>query len=163
MPHFPLRPLVRATSAPWGVASKAMLAMDPASRRACVFVHGWTGDALETWQGFPGLIRDSVRAEGTDFFFWGYESVKPTAMFSAALLREFLEALLDLPVRSVINPSLFGARTRDEGFRYEQLVICAHSMGAVVSRRAILDIVTWRPGARPWRTSRRTTKQHGAG
>lgn len=147
MPHLPLKALVPPPGNDWG-DSRSMLAIDPAKRTACVFVHGWGGNATETWLGFPAYIRDSVKAEGTDFFFFDYDSLSLGATFSAALLRQFIDALLNDPAGLVINPALADQPRfqRDPGFRYERLIVCAHSMGAVVSRRALLDLESEAPG-----------------
>jgi hypothetical protein len=53
-----------------------------------------------------------------------------------------LEALLTTPAVDVVNPSLpTGASKRAPAFQYKRLVICAHSLGAVVVRRALLDVL----------------------
>jgi pimeloyl-ACP methyl ester carboxylesterase len=141
MPHFPLKRLVSPAGTDWR-DTRSLLSLNPTAATACVFVHGWGGDAMDTWAGFPSMIQESPRAEGVDFYFFDYDSLKLSTSFSAALLRQFLDALLADPVRKVINPALLDhhAARRDQAFGYRRLVVCAHSLGAVISRRAILDL-----------------------
>ena len=41
-------------------------------RSAVVFVHGFTGDALNTWASFPEMISDDPALSGWDVFAYGY-------------------------------------------------------------------------------------------
>ncbi len=88
------------------------------------------------------MISESSRGASVDFYFFDYDSLKLTTSFAAALLRQFLDALLSDPADKLINPALADHRVacRDASFRYKRLVICAHSLGAVISRRALLDM-----------------------
>jgi hypothetical protein len=46
------------------------------AKAAIVFTHGFTGEMLETWQGFPELLTQDTELSGYNFYFWGY----PTAL-----------------------------------------------------------------------------------
>jgi pimeloyl-ACP methyl ester carboxylesterase len=136
--HFPLD-LKRPDGQSWGRSSKAFFATEPVGS-AILFVHGFGGKATDTWLEFPRLLPLEAESAGYDLLFYGYDGKKARAAFSAAGLLEFLDALNDTPSRDVINPSLTpGIPKRPKAFRYKRLVICAHSLGAVVSRLALLD------------------------
>jgi len=107
---------------------------------AIVFVHGFGGDAVDTWLDFPLLLASADPYRSSDLFFYGYNSKRQTAAFSASQLFQFLDALHLAPAARVLNPSRpRGAPERDKDFRYATTVICAHSLGAIVSRLTLLQ------------------------
>lgn len=126
----------------WGLESRAILSDDAGVRACIVFIHGFGGHAVETWLDFPALLPSESVCARCDALFFGYDGLYDTADFSAASLRDFLSALLDAPAPEILNPSRpAGATSRAETFRYDRIILCAHSLGAVVTRRAILDLV----------------------
>jgi pimeloyl-ACP methyl ester carboxylesterase len=122
---------------PWGRKSRAHWAVTP-TKRAIVFVHGFGGDAIGTWQQFPRLLALQDGCCGHDLIFFGYDGLRTYAQNSAVQFREFLRAIGERAA-SVTNPLLDPAARRPEDFAYEQITVVAHSLGAVVTRRALLD------------------------
>ena len=43
-----------------------------------VFVHGFRGAAVETWEGFPELLSEDPDLGAYSFCFWGYPSKFPS-------------------------------------------------------------------------------------
>lgn len=133
---------------PWGDDSFGIFTVSHQPQTACVFVHGWGGDARETWFGFPSRLRGA--GADSDFYFYDYDSLRKTAAYSAAKFREFLHAVLTDPQRDIVRPSaIIGGGvpiTRSVGFEYPRLVLCCHSLGAVVARRALIDLEKNKPG-----------------
>jgi len=123
----------------WGKESRAVLATEPA--KGCVlFVHGFNGNAVGTWLEFPRLLPLETECDAYDALFFGYDGLRDTVAYSANTLGGLLESVLTLPSVGVVNPSMpTGATKRPRTFQYERVVICAHSLGAVVVRRALLD------------------------
>lgn len=124
---------------PYGEGSKAYLAKQP-NKKVMIFVHGFRGHAMNTWTDFPSLLlaeRDA-RCQGCDFIFYGYDGFYTPAANSATDLRQFLGVLLSRPT-AIVNPILVRTARRDLGFMYSDALIVAHSLGAVVARRAVLD------------------------
>src|SRR6266404_521895 len=120
-----------------GQNSMAEWAVQPEGN-ALVFVHGFKGSAVGTWTEFPTLMRDQARCSGWDLIFYGYDGVRTRATNSAGHLREWLEILSTNPL-SIINPTLDEEVRRGAGFAYKRIILVAHSLGAIVSRQALLD------------------------
>jgi pimeloyl-ACP methyl ester carboxylesterase len=112
------------------------------SRELVLFVHGFAGDAAGTWRQVVELWPKN--RPGQDLVFYGYDSVHQQINYSGSELRDFLNAFLAHPAQ-VINPTLqhLGPRhpwiLRDSAFRYSKVVLVAHSLGAVLVRRALLE------------------------
>ncbi len=132
----------------WGSESIVRWATEPVGR-AVVFVHGFGGEALGTWDQFATLLPLQPQAAGRDLFFYGYDSLVAQAPVSAAELLDFLQALWTDPVTRVIQPTLQDARRADPGFRYMHVSLVAHSLGAVVVREALVQAAMDTPPA-PW-------------
>ncbi len=129
------------TGDPWEKRTKAFWSIKWNSV-AIIYIHGWTGDAIGTWARFLTLWPS--KWEGCDHIFYGYDSSRSQADEHAGYFREFLKTFLSNP-SSMINSSnaFFGPRRdlylRPDDFSYKQVVIVAHSLGALVARRALLD------------------------
>jgi pimeloyl-ACP methyl ester carboxylesterase len=144
--HYPLAPLRWTEGEGWMRNSQAMLNRKGDVKSAVMFVHGWGGDSGSTWEDFPGLIRSLPEMESADAIFFEYPSVKDSVWFAAKKFRMFLIDLLRNPAKAFINPSMWAeAKPRREGFLYERIILVAHSMGAVVVRRSLLDCEKARP------------------
>ncbi|HET9767363.1 MAG TPA: alpha/beta fold hydrolase [Thermoanaerobaculia bacterium] len=135
-----------------GRASQARFAHAPAGT-AIVFVHGFNGNSLETWNNFPALLCGRPSCVGCDLFFYGYDSLRTAATVSAALLRGFLQRLWNHPA-ALANALLDPAAARPDGLAYRRLILVAHSLGSVVARQAMIDGLRERP-ADAWAESSR--------
>jgi pimeloyl-ACP methyl ester carboxylesterase len=130
-----------STPIPYGRASRAQWADEP-SGTVIVFVHGFNGHATETWTEFDRLLAGSNH----DLVFYGYDSLRGRTNPMALRLLECLEDLMEKPalfVNSTVDP----ADARACEFKFKRLVVVAHSLGAVVARRALLHART-----KPWLT-----------
>lgn len=145
--HYITTSLRRKDGTVWGVDSRARWATEPTG--ACLlFVHGFGGNSIGTWLEFPRFFPMEEAAGGIDLIFFGYDSKYETTARSASRLLELLRAIHTSPAPAVVNPSLpTGVPPRSTTFRYDRVVICAHSLGAVVSRLALLEAA--RIGKRP--------------
>ena len=139
--HFPLAALRWIRDEDFFGRSQAMLNRAPAPETAVVFVHGWGDSALGTWEAFPAALREMPEAAAADIFFLDYPSTRASVATCAGEAKELLLDLLRAPARHLVNSSLpEGVAARAEEWRYARIVIVAHSMGAVVARRAWLDL-----------------------
>jgi len=108
-----------------------------APQRLVVFVHGFYGGPLRTWQRFP----DSQRAwwHSSDLLFVGYDSRRDNITGTAARLRRHLPRFYpELPDEHL---RAGGVRVRATATnRYGELLLVGHSLGGVVLRRALCDV-----------------------
>ena len=139
--HHPRSDLRWSRDDGWMPDSQTMLNRGVGIRTAIVFVHGFAGSAGGTWEEFPSAIRAMPEAALTDVFLLDYPSTKVSVQVCGEEMGAFLADLLRNPMERIVNPSLpDDAPPRPIGERYERIVIVAHSMGAVVMRRALLDL-----------------------
>jgi pimeloyl-ACP methyl ester carboxylesterase len=99
-----------------------------------VFVHGFAGTSTGTWDDF--LIRINNRGQKYDYsdvIFYGYPSLSSQAANHAVDFKEFLlkEAICPWK-RNDLNK-----RNISDDFKYKKIVLVAHSLGAVVVRKAL--------------------------
>jgi pimeloyl-ACP methyl ester carboxylesterase len=120
----------------FGEQSEAHWALAPFGK-AILFVHGFGGAATTTWVQFPSLLQAEKASAGYDLIFYGYDGLRTRARPNADLLVELLDALFSEPA-DFIKKSLPTIR-RSQKFEYKKIVIVAHSLGAVISRIAIVD------------------------
>lgn len=105
-------------------------------RNLVIFIHGFNGGAVSTWDDFSKLIYDHDRFEKTDVIFYGYPSLKQQANNNAINFKNFL--IESSQPNQDLNDCTDRAITNDD--EYENVVLVAHSLGAVVVRRALLFI-----------------------
>jgi pimeloyl-ACP methyl ester carboxylesterase len=98
-----------------------------------VFVHGFGGSAQGTWKGFPERLEQDPAFKRTDFIYFGYKS-RRQAQVSA---QEFLELLMAVLGRRATSftPSSLGRKSPPA---YKKIVLVSHSLGALITRRALL-------------------------
>jgi pimeloyl-ACP methyl ester carboxylesterase len=131
--HFPERPIS------WALDRKvhAIWSRDP-SRKAIVFIHGYGGNAITTWSDFHVLLPDEPKSARYDLIFYDYDGLRTNTIASAAIFRKFLDFLFGKPA-GVINTSLPASAARDVNFGYDEVLLVAHSLGAVICRWALLQ------------------------
>jgi hypothetical protein len=118
---------------PLGKSSQASYSLAGA-REAVVFLHGYSGAPVKTWIAFPELLSGFQPFEGLDLIFCGYDSVAEHTESCADRFKTILEQLLVRPA----SPRRPASIPRHGTAPYERILIVAHSMGAVVARRALI-------------------------
>jgi pimeloyl-ACP methyl ester carboxylesterase len=103
---------------------------------AVIFVHGYRGGP-RTWDEFPILLPLSNDAVGLDLIFYNHDGVYSELDASALLLEAVLESIATAPTE-LLNRALPSSLHRASGFCYKKLVVAAHSLGAVMTRSALL-------------------------
>jgi hypothetical protein len=112
-----------------------------------IFVHGFRGDALETWQDFDQLVITNPRFRNADFIFFGYDAYHSNVLAGASFLYNLLNDLERenrAAIAGATNPEIAGIRCE-----YKRIILVAHSLGAVVCRWAIVRAVEER---KDWRS-----------
>ncbi|RDZ28892.1 esterase/lipase family protein [Lysobacter silvisoli] len=104
-----------------------------------VFVHGWGGHCTDTWKPAAGYIaaHDGAGA-GHDLLFYAYDSRNQPAGVSAAQLARYLLDFLADPTAAINASAKFGLRR--QATAYQSVIFLCHSLGAVVTRQALLDL-----------------------
>jgi hypothetical protein len=115
-----------------GENSQVFFAYD-SPENVIIFVHGFNGEALGTWNDFPARLTTDPYFRKSDFFFYGYESLKHTAAYSATEFKNFVDAVNE-PLFSGILPSSQKLPERV----YKRFILVAHSLGSIVVRQALL-------------------------
>jgi pimeloyl-ACP methyl ester carboxylesterase len=122
---------------------------DAPAGKAIVFVHGFLGTARDAWRQFDSLLQAEAACDGADIFFYGYDGVTTHATESGEELNSFLDELIAHTQRFYrwhLPPKMAQTPER-QGLAYTRVVLVAHSLGAVVSRIALLG--AYHDGA-PW-------------
>ncbi|MDE1672663.1 esterase/lipase family protein [Nocardia gipuzkoensis] len=122
-------------------------------RRLVVFVHGFNGKAVTTWNSFPesGVYRRWWME--SDMLFIGYPSTKDTVTGVSHRLRNTLARFFPIPYPDAMVVDGISVRSDTES-PYEELVLVGHSLGGLIIRRALCDAaIAWdmegRSGPRP--------------
>jgi len=121
----------------FGYGSIGHWARNP-SGRIIVFIHGFGGQATETWKEMAERVCESKAFADEDIVFLGYESRRSRAQVSAARIFAFLDALSDKP-SEVLRNSMGGLPLRPDDFRFSEFVLIGHSLGGALCRRVVLD------------------------
>ena len=141
MDSFPLQHALSEPLSLAGSQSQAQWALN-CPRKAVIFVHGFCGAALKTWTHFPDLLTLHPGFGDCDLIYYGYDAKFKQANSSALDFRDFLTALLSRPfahANQALQNFNLPELLREEHGTYEKIVIIAHSLGAIVSRVALLD------------------------
>lgn len=122
-----------------------------------VFVHGFLGNPLKTWQSFQTLAdaHNDVYPwwSGSDLYFFDYPDFNQALDFSGRDLLAFIGRVFPNP-----EPSLFEAdlsawapllhlndpivRIRENFSGYTRLILAGHSEGGVVIRKAMIEVAS---------------------
>lgn len=98
-----------------------------------VFVHGFGGNSIGTWNNFPSIMLFDDKFVNSDIIFYGYDTLSGQAGDHAAELYHFLNLCMK-PVANNILPALQLLPERD----YLRIILVAHSLGAILVREAQL-------------------------
>jgi hypothetical protein len=83
------------------------------------------------------LLPEEPSCSGFDYVFYGYDGFRGELLASAAEFRQFLEVVLTQPWKLWRDIPHQSARPESH---YKEVVLVCHSLGAVVVRRALLDL-----------------------
>jgi hypothetical protein len=119
----------------WGRGSFVHWSRKPKGK-AIIFIHGFNGGPDDTFSEFEILFRTSSGFKGYDIYFYGYDSLFQPAEVSAVEFRDFIKQIQKNSL-SLFNSSL--PSDDDARTPYKKVLIVAHSLGAVVSRLALLS------------------------
>jgi hypothetical protein len=95
----------------------------PSRSGIVVFIHGWTGDALETWKQYPRLMCNDERFAAFDVVSIGYPTLLDNRGFTIAQTAAWIFG---------------GLRDQTKLRDGERLIFVAHSMGGLVAREITL-------------------------
>ncbi|PSK91237.1 hypothetical protein [Taibaiella chishuiensis] len=124
MYHYPIEFI------PEGKNSAAYYSADP-PKNLVVFVHGFRGASVETWNDFANALPLTPGFCRSDIIYYGYDSMEGQAFDQAADFLAFLDR--HSTPRSALRP--------DNPPVYEKIIICAHSLGSIVARFALLESI----------------------
>src|SRR5690348_8183696 len=102
-----------------------------------IFVHGYNGEAIDTWNKFPEMLRKNESFTRADLLFYGYPSLKYHASDHAGMFLNFLDTEMGHNA-SRSNLRRCAAEKKLPSREYKKIIILAHSLGAVVIREALL-------------------------
>jgi hypothetical protein len=102
--------------------------------KAIIFIHGFNGSSLETFGNFNLEFRYRPEYFGYDVYFYGYDSLKIQIPISSNSFYSFLVTIHN-NIKEIITNSKANV---DRPYNYDEIVIVAHSLGAVVARYALL-------------------------
>lgn len=97
---------------------------------AIVFVHGFQGKAISTWNNFPTFVANEPRMAGWDIYSLGY---------STSLSIDFAGFWNADPSIITIADKLRTALANFPLDHYKSFALIAHSMGGLVVQRALVD------------------------
>jgi hypothetical protein len=113
-----------------GMTLPAPLCQRPTHDSVLLFIHGWNGDAKDTWQQFPRLACDDPRLLHTEIFSVGYPTYMQKSGFTVGEIALWI-------YRELIDRT--GLRETDKS------AIIAHSMGGLIAREIALKAPTSKP------------------
>jgi pimeloyl-ACP methyl ester carboxylesterase len=106
--------------------------------RLVVFVHGFGGKAVSTWQQFPDGGATSEWWRAADMLFVGYNSKRDDIGGTADRIRHAISRFYpELPVK-ILQAAGVSVRPHSQT-RYSELVLVGHSLGGVIVRCALCD------------------------
>ena len=118
----------------FGLKTRAFWAIEPIEK-AIVFIHGFAGGTRSTWDDFPMLLLPELRCAGHDIFYFGYEGITVQADNSVVDFFKFMNTLFEKPSNLL---QYAHENRKDKPIHYGEVVIAAHSLGALMTRRCVL-------------------------
>jgi pimeloyl-ACP methyl ester carboxylesterase len=123
--------------------SYGLLTGESEARHVAIFVHGFGGHPFKTWSQVQELIAADDRWKGTDIYFIGYDSIRDEVRLSATYLVRIIRQLCPEPPAGIFSVR---ARERTSHLRaditkYESIDLIGHSLGGVVLRVAVLELL----------------------
>jgi hypothetical protein len=130
----------------------ALLSAHDETNTAVIYVHGFMGDAIDTWRDlvyYVDLLPDRP-FERADLYFVKYGAEHDFVLTNTQFLREFVHRIFPNPPNSLFTYSLAAldwrvCRTSEVEVeiriskRYTRLILVGHSLGGVIIRRLIAD------------------------
>lgn len=107
------------------------------NKKVIIFVHGFGGHPIKTWNNFPSILLNNPHTEGFDLIYYNYDSKKVQAPFSGIALSDFMTALVTTPNYFLSSFAGEGQYIRPNDFRYEKIHFVAHSLGSIICRQAL--------------------------
>jgi len=135
MAHYIGQELEKRFGKRFGADTRAHWSHDPATH-LIIFVHGFGGSPVKTWPQFPTLVTQKTPLPSFDYIFYGYDGVRMQANSSALAFASALDDFLADPA-AIINQTIPSMSQRAP-FSYQRILVVAHSLGAVVTRGALL-------------------------
>lgn len=123
--------------------SFALLSDDPATNKSCgLRARVWRSPAQHL-AGLSTLARQRLGMGHTDAYFIGYSSVSDEPQLSATYLQNFLARIIPTPPAEMLVAEARGMQAvlRDAPTTYEDVVLYGHSLGGVVIRLALLEMI----------------------
>ncbi|WP_024477443.1 alpha/beta hydrolase [Arthrobacter sp. CAL618] len=108
------------------------------AERLVVFIHGFNGKAISTWNEFPGSGRTSDWWKESDMLFVGYDSKRDNITAVASRIRDRLPDFYPTPHQGAMTVGGIPARA-DTTSSYKELIVVGHSLGGLIARRAMAD------------------------
>lgn len=105
---------------------------DSANQAVIIFVHGFGGNAEDTWGDFPVFLKDDNQLKSWDIYKLGYNT---------KLVPDRNGLWASNPNISVLARNLRTQLNHNFRDNYSQIAIVAHSMGGLITQRAILDMI----------------------
>src|SRR5690348_5947355 len=124
-------------------SSYAMLTEESETRHAVIFVHGFGGHPFKTWCQIQNLIDEDDNWKETDAYFIGYKSVRDEIMLSAAYIAHAIRDICPEPPAGLFEVGVSGETCRLRSYKttYESVDLVGHSLGGVVLRVALLELL----------------------
>ncbi len=94
---------------------------NPAGTALIVFAHGFSGDALATWDNFPELLGQDPDILAYDLCFWGY----PSSLNPLTIIKRLVWS--DNPDLDTLSRGLRSLLDNTAG-QYKKLILVGHSM-----------------------------------
>ena len=101
----------------------AVLRASPQNTRLLVLVHGWNGDAKDTWMAFPTLIQSDSSFSSFDVWSINYPTFQLRRNLSIDQMARWLN-------ETMVRDGYYA--------KYQEIYVIAHSMGGLVAREMLL-------------------------